>query len=229
MQLQPPLALSDLALRTHEILENAMQFQLSGQDDFGSGTTLATMAAGIDATRAQLNMLHPLLVSRYQDLPALYNWLDRLQSLVERGEDEPRLDTGQQPHHRAAGNARRRRRRDSAVARPNPAPVRSGPEFMTEPASRSRPAVRPAQSGRRAFLRGVLGAGQRPARRAWRPAMRRQLRVPRSPPAAVQAAIREARLPAVPFHGQHQAGILPKPQQQTIVVSFNVTAEGRAS
>jgi iron uptake system component EfeO len=82
MQLQPPFALSDLALRTHEVLENAMQFQLSGQDNFGSGTNMAMLAAGIDATRAQLAILHPLLVSRYQNLPALYGWLNRLQQLV---------------------------------------------------------------------------------------------------------------------------------------------------
>ncbi len=82
MELTPALTLSDLALRTHEVLENAMQRQLSGQDDFGSGTTLATMAAGIAATRAQLAMLHPLLVSRYQNLPLLYSSLDRLQQLV---------------------------------------------------------------------------------------------------------------------------------------------------
>jgi iron uptake system component EfeO len=83
MELTPALTLSDLALRTHEVLENAMQRQLSGQDDFGSGTTLATMAAGIAATQAQLAMLHPLLVTRYQNLSTLYSWLDRLQQLVD--------------------------------------------------------------------------------------------------------------------------------------------------
>jgi iron uptake system component EfeO len=82
MELLPPLALSDLALRTHEVLENAMQQQLSGLDDFGSGTTLATVAAGIDATRTQLGFLHRLLIGRYENLPALYYWLDRMQSLV---------------------------------------------------------------------------------------------------------------------------------------------------
>jgi hypothetical protein len=34
-------------------------------------------------------------------------------------------------------------------------------------------------------------------------------------------------LPAVPFEGRYQAGILPAPQRQTAVISFNVTAEGR--
>jgi len=82
MELPPPQTLGDLALRTHEILENAMQFQVSGRADFGSGTTLATTAAGIDATRAQLRMLQPLLASRDPNLAALNSWLDRLQRLV---------------------------------------------------------------------------------------------------------------------------------------------------
>ena len=34
-------------LRTHEILENALQFQLTGHDDYGSGTTLATTLANL--------------------------------------------------------------------------------------------------------------------------------------------------------------------------------------
>lgn len=83
MQLPPPQALGDLALRTHEILENAMRFQISGQADFGSGTTLATAAAGITVTRAQLKMLQPLLVGRYPSLPALDSWLNRLQDLID--------------------------------------------------------------------------------------------------------------------------------------------------
>ena len=32
----------------------------------------------------------------------------------------------------------------------------------------------------------------------------------------------------MPFHGQHQAGILPKPQRATAVVSFDATAESRS-
>jgi deferrochelatase/peroxidase EfeB len=31
----------------------------------------------------------------------------------------------------------------------------------------------------------------------------------------------------VPFHGRYQAGILPQPQRQTAVISFNATAQGR--
>ena len=83
MIMYPQAALSDLALRTHEILEHAIRFQLSGADDFGSGTTLATADANIDATRSQLAMLKPLLASRYPQLGSAYTWLGRLQSLID--------------------------------------------------------------------------------------------------------------------------------------------------
>lgn len=82
MFLYPQAALSDLALRTHEILEHSIRFQFSGADDFGSGTTLATANANIEATQAQLDMLKPLLTTRFADLSATYSWLDRLQRLI---------------------------------------------------------------------------------------------------------------------------------------------------
>ena len=74
--------LLDMGLRTHEILENALQFQLTGHDDYGSGTTLATTGANIAGTRELLTVLRPLLVPRYTELPAVYTWLDRLQTLI---------------------------------------------------------------------------------------------------------------------------------------------------
>jgi iron uptake system component EfeO len=79
----PQAALGDLALRTHEILEHMIRFQLSGADDFGSGSTLATADANIEATRAQLKMLQPILRSQYSALPSVYSSLDRLQRLIE--------------------------------------------------------------------------------------------------------------------------------------------------
>jgi iron uptake system component EfeO len=74
----------DLGLRTHEILENALEFQLTGRDDYGSGTTLATTLANITGTRYLLSLLRPLLVPRYPALPAVYTWLGRLQSLLQK-------------------------------------------------------------------------------------------------------------------------------------------------
>jgi iron uptake system component EfeO len=83
MILYPQAALSDLALRTHEILEHAIRLQLSGADDFGSGTTLATVSTNIDAIKIQLMMLRPMLLNRYPSLPSVYTWLDKLQQLID--------------------------------------------------------------------------------------------------------------------------------------------------
>jgi iron uptake system component EfeO len=76
------VSLLDMGLRTHEILENALEFQLTGTDDYGSGTTLATTGANITGTLELLQVLHPLLASRYRALPAAYLWLNRLQGLI---------------------------------------------------------------------------------------------------------------------------------------------------
>ena len=76
------ISLIDLGRRTHEVLENALQFQLTGHDDYGSGTTLATTVANITATRVLLALLHPLLAPRYPGLAAVYTGLNQLQGLL---------------------------------------------------------------------------------------------------------------------------------------------------
>ena len=78
------IPLLDVGLRTHEILENALEFQLTGHDDYGSGTTLATTVANIAGTRELLALLDPLLAPRYAGLPAVYSGLALLQSLLEK-------------------------------------------------------------------------------------------------------------------------------------------------
>jgi len=78
------IPLIDVGLRTHEILENALEFQLTGHDDYGSGTTLATTEANIQGTRYLLSLLHPLLAVRYSQLPEVYSGLNLLQSLLEK-------------------------------------------------------------------------------------------------------------------------------------------------
>ncbi|WP_152627746.1 EfeM/EfeO family lipoprotein [Streptacidiphilus neutrinimicus] len=64
----------DLPLRAHEILENALQFQLTGQEDQGSGTTLATLDANVQGTEEVLSLLTPLV--RERD-PGLVGALDQ--------------------------------------------------------------------------------------------------------------------------------------------------------
>ncbi|MGW2641099.1 EfeM/EfeO family lipoprotein [Streptomyces sp. NPDC001348] len=68
---------ADVGLRAHEILENTLQFELTGRTDYGSGTNLATARANLDGTRTLLGFLRPLLKTRYTGLAGLDSWLDR--------------------------------------------------------------------------------------------------------------------------------------------------------
>jgi deferrochelatase/peroxidase EfeB len=93
----------------------------------------------------------------------------------------------------------------------------------------------PVRPPRRSFLRGALGAGVTgavtgvvagAAAGAGAGYAYRSSRAA-APGQVLDAEMLAGRLPAVPFHGRYQAGILRKPERQTIVLSFNVTAEGR--
>jgi deferrochelatase/peroxidase EfeB len=105
------------------------------------------------------------------------------------------------------------------------------PADPAESAAPASPAPSAARPGRRSFLRGmaggvaggvvaggVAGAAGGYAYRGSRP----------DPAAGANEAALEGRLPAVPFHGTHQAGILPPAQRATAVVSFTATAASRA-
>jgi iron uptake system EfeUOB component EfeO/EfeM len=78
------IALTDLGRRAHEQIENALEFQLTGHDDYGSGTTLASTVASIQASRFLLNLLKSLLAPRDSGLPQVYADLNTLQSLLEK-------------------------------------------------------------------------------------------------------------------------------------------------
>jgi deferrochelatase/peroxidase EfeB len=106
----------------------------------------------------------------------------------------------------------------------------STPPDVTPPAD-PRPAADPAPGAprRRAFLRGAFGAGVAGAAVAGG-AAGYALRTPAAVAAADgdALAVADGRLPPVPFHGQHQAGVLAVPGRQTAVVAFDVTAANRA-
>jgi high-affinity iron transporter len=51
----------DLSLRSHEILENTLQFELTGETDEGSNTNLATAWANVQGTRLAIDALSPVL------------------------------------------------------------------------------------------------------------------------------------------------------------------------
>jgi iron uptake system EfeUOB component EfeO/EfeM len=53
--------LGNWVLRPHEILEDANRDTLTAEDDYGSGTDLASLSADIAATRELLNLLAPVI------------------------------------------------------------------------------------------------------------------------------------------------------------------------
>ncbi|MGD8168874.1 imelysin family protein [Herbiconiux sp. P16] len=72
----------DVGLRAHEILENAIQFELPGSTDAGSQTNLATIGANIAGTIQALAPLEGILSSRYPALADTKTALDRAAALV---------------------------------------------------------------------------------------------------------------------------------------------------
>ncbi len=64
-----------LTLRAHEIAENALQFQLTGQDDFGSHTDLESVRAELVGTGAVLSALAGPINSRVHDAAGIRSTL----------------------------------------------------------------------------------------------------------------------------------------------------------
>jgi iron uptake system component EfeO len=73
---------NDLGLRAHEIMENALQFELTGENDQGSGTSLNTTLADLNGTAMVLTILEPVLKPRYPELPEMHKWEDRVRTLL---------------------------------------------------------------------------------------------------------------------------------------------------
>ena len=60
----------NLTLRTHEILEGSARFSLTGQDDYGSGSSIATALADAEGTQTLVGLLTPVLERRAPGLAA---------------------------------------------------------------------------------------------------------------------------------------------------------------
>jgi iron uptake system EfeUOB component EfeO/EfeM len=73
---------NDLPLRAHEILENSVQFELTGDADQGSGDGLGTIAANLDGTRAVLAAIAPVIKPKFPGWTGVMADLDRMTALV---------------------------------------------------------------------------------------------------------------------------------------------------
>ncbi|HEY3556690.1 MAG TPA: EfeM/EfeO family lipoprotein [Kribbella sp.] len=80
---------NDLGLRAHEIMENALQFELTGENDNGSGTSLNTALANLNGTANVLAILDPVLRPRYPDLPQVQKWENRVRALLIAHQNTP--------------------------------------------------------------------------------------------------------------------------------------------
>ncbi|MET9271276.1 EfeM/EfeO family lipoprotein [Kribbella sp. NPDC003557] len=80
---------NDLGLRAHEIMENALQFELTGENDQGSGTSLNTVLANLNGTATVLAILTPVLTPRYPDLPQVRVWEARVRALLTAHQGTP--------------------------------------------------------------------------------------------------------------------------------------------
>jgi iron uptake system component EfeO len=74
---------NDLPLRAHEILENSLQFELTGDADQGAGAGLAIISANLDGTRAVLDAIAPVLRPRYPGWQRVGDELAGLRKLVD--------------------------------------------------------------------------------------------------------------------------------------------------
>jgi iron uptake system component EfeO len=73
----------DIGLRAHEIIENAIQFELTGATDAGSHTNLATLDANLGGSSEALSVLTGLLRSRYPALDDTQAAIASSRQLVE--------------------------------------------------------------------------------------------------------------------------------------------------
>jgi iron uptake system component EfeO len=74
---------NDLPLRSHEILENTLQFELSGTEDQGAHAELAVMSANLDGTKMVLDAIAPEIQPRYPAWPTVQSELAELRKLVD--------------------------------------------------------------------------------------------------------------------------------------------------
>ncbi|MDQ0758257.1 iron uptake transporter permease EfeU [Streptomyces canus] len=95
----------DLPLRAHEILENTLQFELTGDAGQGSGTELATADANLTGTRELLTVLRPLLTTR---APHLLRTVDADITRLQKQLDSARHDGSWTPVERLDATARAR-------------------------------------------------------------------------------------------------------------------------
>jgi iron uptake system component EfeO len=73
---------NDLPLRSHEILENSLQFELTGDADQGAGDGLAIIGANLEGTRAVLAAIAPVVRPKYSGWAGVQTDLGKMTTLI---------------------------------------------------------------------------------------------------------------------------------------------------
>ena len=200
----------DLPLRTHEIMENSLEFQLTGTADYGSGTTLATAYANTQGTAEILGLLAPLLRAAGAGGAVGRTAGTRHGAGRPAGRTGTRraLDTCRRAQRRGAGTARRRLR------------LAAG-DTVAGPRHPHAPGWCLMRPGRRDFLRGV-SVSAAVVTAAGAAAFGGTAFIEARDPGQAGSAAPSGR--AFGFEGAHQAGIVTPQQQAASFCSFDVVA-----
>jgi iron uptake system component EfeO len=83
---------AQIAIRAHEISENALQFELTGSSDFGSHSQLDTVRANLQGTERVLAIVHSLIAPRYPKLAATESQLHTTQRDLAHHASHERID-----------------------------------------------------------------------------------------------------------------------------------------
>jgi deferrochelatase/peroxidase EfeB len=208
----------EYSLRAHEVLEDGIHLQLSGQASPWSGAALVALRAEVKGTNVVLRTLNPMLVRRDAGgaLPQARRALARLSAALDRLERRdgalPRWDRLDQRDRELVDGL-------TAGAAEQLAYV---PELIDPRSAAPRPAlVRGRGMKRRAFLgsAAALGAGA---------AIDRVLGAGRAPRPRRRLTRRSAAAKPIPFEGAHQAGILTPAPPHAIFAAFDSIAPSKA-
>ncbi|HWC23113.1 MAG TPA: EfeM/EfeO family lipoprotein [Flexivirga sp.] len=77
----------DVVNRTHEITEDTLQQTLTGRSDYGAHVELSDALAQLDGTCELLKVLHPLLSTRYPQLPTVNSWIAKARKDIRAQHD----------------------------------------------------------------------------------------------------------------------------------------------
>lgn len=73
----------EIAIRAHEITEDAVEFTLTSRDDYGSHVALSAVREDVGATRTVLRMVRPVLAPRFAGMDGLAAQLTRTDNDIE--------------------------------------------------------------------------------------------------------------------------------------------------